>query len=71
MSYTLFVGENCHQCSEVASYLKEVQIEVEKVNIDQSTQEPPVNVFAFPVLFKGKELIAYGSDIIDYFKKSA
>ena len=68
-TYTLFVGDNCHQCAEVVSYMEINNIDFKKVNVDHSDERPPLQVFAFPVLFEEKTLIAYGTDIKQYLKK--
>ena len=68
MKYQLFIGEDCHQCQEVIDEIKEQEIEVDIINIDQSQERPPINVFAYPVLFQGQVLLRYGSDIITYLK---
>ncbi len=69
MIYTPFTGDNCHQCSHVITYMEKRKIEFRLVNIDQSGEEPPVQIFAFPALFEGNELIGYGTDIKEYFAK--
>lgn len=70
MAYTLYIGENCHQCDDVVSFLENEKIEFRKVNVDLSNEKPPIKLFAFPALFKDGILIKYGSDIMNYFKKS-
>jgi len=71
MSYTLYVGENCHQCQIVLSYMEKEEICHKKVNVDLDNEEPPIDLFAFPALFQGNELIKYGTDIIAYFQKKS
>jgi len=69
MRYTLYVGENCHQCADVLEFMESEQIEFEKINVDHTDKKPPIPLFAFPALFENEELMCYGSDIINYLKK--
>jgi len=71
MRYTLFIGEDCHQCAEVVDYIEKNDINCRKVNVDFSDEEAPVQIFAFPALFEDNELIGYGSDIINYLNKKS
>jgi len=34
------------------------------INIDESGKSTPIPIFAFPAMFKGEKLIAYGFDIL-------
>jgi len=69
MTYQLYIGTDCHQCQEVMDYIKTQDINCEFINIDQSDSKPPLKIFAFPALFSGNQLLAYGTDIIDQLKK--
>jgi len=69
--YTLFTAENCTQCAQVELFLIENKIAFRKVNVDQSAESPPIQIFAFPALFAEAELLGYGSDIIEYAKKKS
>ncbi len=69
MSYTLYIGDDCHECDEVVDFIKANGTEIRVVNIDQENETPPVKVYIRPSLFKDGDLVAYGSDIIGYFKK--
>ena len=71
MSYTLFVGENCHQCGDVIAFLDRKNVTYRKVNVDLTNEEPPVKIYAFPALFEGNELLCYGTDIMTYFIKKS
>ena len=66
--YTIFIGDNCHECAEVQRELKKLDIEVDIFNIDHDSKRPPIQTFAYPAIFKGNILLAYGSDIISYLK---
>lgn len=69
MIYTMFIGDNCHECQDVQKELKQLNVELTVFNVDQDAVEPPISIFAYPALFKGEHLIAYGSDIVRYLKK--
>lgn len=68
MIYTLYTGNNCHQCKAVVDFLVDKKVSYKEVNIDEDGVEPPVKLFVFPALFKENTLIAYGIDIIDALK---
>ncbi len=68
MKYTLYVGEDCHDCDHVEKALRKRQdIEVINVDTDQKDQ-PPSPIFIRPALFEGQDLKAYGVDILDILK---
>ena len=69
MSYTIFTGEDCHECAEVTAFIREQNLEIRIVNLDKDSEKPPFRLFVRPSLFKNEKLIAYGSDIIRYFSK--
>jgi hypothetical protein len=70
MDYRIYIGEGCHDCERVLAWVKSENIEVSIVDADlPGNMEPPFTVFARPALFRGDELLAYGSDIINYFQK--
>ena len=62
--FTIYVGENCHDCEEVITELKKMNKQFEIINIDESGKSTPIPIFAFPAMFKGEKLIAYGFDIL-------
>jgi len=70
MNYTVYIGNDCHQCDEVVKYLDEHHPEVKIVNIDTEEVYPPVKIYIRPTLFKNNQLVCYGSDIVDHFKKA-
>lgn len=67
IDYTLYIGENCHQCDSVIEFMDNNNISYTKINVDRSSHDPPVSLFAFPALFQGDTLLRYGSDIKRYF----
>lgn len=69
MNYTIFIGDDCHECDEVVEYMKDNQPEVPIYNLDHDDKEPPIKVYVRPTLFNGSELVCYGSDIIRYFEQ--
>lgn len=69
MKYTLFTGDNCHQCAHIITYLEKREIQFRLINVDHSEEPPPIKIYAFPALFEGDELIGYGTDIKEYLSK--
>ena len=69
MTYILYVGENCHQCQTVINFLDSNRLSYKKVNVDLDSEEPPIELFAFPALFEDQVLVKYGTDIITYVQK--
>ena len=66
MSYTLCISPSCPSCEEILGLLDEMKINISVRNIQQDNT---CEVSIIPALFKGKRLIAYGKDIVRYFKK--
>ncbi|MFB1021346.1 MAG: glutaredoxin domain-containing protein [Vicingaceae bacterium] len=69
--YTLFTADNCTQCAQVETFLNKSNVTFRIVNVDTSDDRPPIQIFAFPVLFSGDQLLGYGTDIKDYIKKKS
>lgn len=69
--YTLFVSNDCTQCSNVVDYLRHKEIECLIINVDDEGDNPPERVFIYPVLFMDDVLLAYGLDIIEHFQLHA
>lgn len=67
--YTLFTADNCHQCSQAVNIMDKYQVSYRIVNVDQSEERPPIRIYAFPALFDGDQLLAYGVDIERIVKK--
>jgi glutaredoxin len=65
-SYTLCVSAFCPSCKRVIGLLQDmnVKVEIKDVQLEKNCQ-----VSIIPALFKGNKLIAYGKDIVYYFKK--
>ncbi len=68
MSAVVYVANRCHQCALVKDFVKESSIKADVYNVDLTNKKPPIDVFVYPALFVGPKLIAYGEDIITYFK---
>jgi len=71
MNYTLYTAENCHQCADVIKFMNDNSIEFDMVNVDLTGRKPPVIIYAFPALFLNEDLLAYGTDIKNYFNKKS
>lgn len=70
MDYRIYIGEGCHDCDKVLAWVKSKNIEVTIIDADQpGDHKPHFAVFARPALFRGDDLLAYGSDIVDYFQR--
>ena len=69
MKYTLYIGENCHQCSRVLEFMTKSGCSFNTINVDLDGLNPPIPIFAYPALFENQQLLRYGSDIISYLKE--
>ncbi len=69
MNYTIFIGEDCHECAKVIKFIRDENLNVRIVNLDKESEKPPLQIYIRPSLFKNDELIAYGTDIERYFLK--
>ncbi len=70
MSYTLYIGEDCHDCGLVVSFIEKNHLDVSVVNLDKDARKPPIEIFIRPALFRNDDLAGYGVDIIAYLKKN-
>jgi hypothetical protein len=66
MSYTLCISTSCASCEKIIGLLQDMKV---KVDIKDVQLEQNCDVSIIPALFKGNKLIAYGKDIVSYFKK--
>jgi hypothetical protein len=69
MTFTLYIAENCHQCPQVAQWVKD-NTQVPILNVDTDGAKPPIPTFIFPALFQNEGLKAYGEDIIPILKRN-
>jgi glutaredoxin len=67
--YVLYYRELCHDCDKVRDYMNGKKIDFNYFDCENKTTEPPIAIFATPALFKNNELLAYGTDVIEYFEK--
>jgi len=67
--YILYYRELCHDCEKVRSYMENEKLDFDYLDCEKKELEPPIPIFATPALFKGDELLAYGTDVIEYFEK--
>ena len=67
MNYTIYIGNDCHQCGMVLDYMAQRKICAQIINIDTENKQPPFTLYVFPALFNDDTLIAYGEDIIEHF----
>lgn len=68
MRPTVYLANRCHQCDLVQKFIKKSGVDVDIYNVDLSNKKPPIDVFVYPALFVNSKLMAYGEDIIAYFK---
>lgn len=68
--FNLYYRKLCHDCDIVKAFMEGENISFSYIDCEEKGAEPPIPIFATPALFKENELIAYGTDIIQYFEKS-
>jgi len=68
-AYILFVGNNCCSCNKIAQFIKEKNINISSINIDEEDYSLPFSLMIIPALVLNKKLLAYGPDILKYLKK--
>ncbi len=66
MSYTLCISASCPSCEKIIGLLHDMKV---IVDIKDVQLESNCDVSIIPALFKGNKLIAYGKDIVYYFRK--
>ncbi len=67
--FILYYRQLCHDCDKVKAFMEKAKISFNYVDCEQKESSPPVPIIATPALFnKEEELIAYGTDIIQYLK---
>ncbi|MFC2175775.1 glutaredoxin domain-containing protein [Bacteroidota bacterium] len=69
MKPVVYISNRCHQCGMVKKFVKEFGIDAKIYNVDLRNAKPPVDIFVYPALFVDEQLVAYGEDIIAYFKE--
>lgn len=68
--YILYYRKLCHDCDKVKSFLEEHKISFNYLDCEDKDSAPPYPIIATPALFLKGELVAYGTDIIQFIKKS-
>lgn len=70
MSFTLYIANYCPGCVKVKDFITANNVTCKIINLDETPVETPIPIMIFPALVKGNKLIAYGSDITPYFKRT-
>ena len=66
----LYVTDQCVACTIAVEFIEENKIECRVVHLVSGARDQgEANILVFPALIKSGNLIAYGKDIIGYFKK--
>jgi glutaredoxin len=66
--FILYYRKLCHDCDSVKGFMEKNKIPFNYIDCEGKDSSPPIPIIATPALFKEEELIAYGSDIIQYLK---
>ncbi len=67
--FILYYRKLCHDCDKVKSFMESNKVSFNYVDCEQKNSSPPIPIIATPALFnKENELVAYGTDIIQYLK---
>ena len=65
LSYKIYITRDCPACERVETFVLNKSIDCEIIMIDDPTKNTLIELpIIFPALFQGKELLAYGDDII-------
>ena len=68
--FILYYRQLCQDCDKVKSFMETNKVSFNYVDCEQKDGSPPIPIMVTPALFnKNEELIAYGTDIIQYLKK--
>lgn len=68
MRPVIYIANSCHQCGIVKEFVRKSAVDTDIYNVDLQNVVPPMDVFAYPVLFIDSKLVAYGADIISYYE---
>lgn len=69
--FNVYYRKLCHDCDSVKAYMENNNISFSYIDCEEKESHPPIPILATPALFKEDELLAYGTDIIHYFKKAS
>ncbi|MEM9023948.1 MAG: hypothetical protein AAGB22_09410 [Bacteroidota bacterium] len=68
MQYTVYIGSDCHHCQDVVEFMRYNRIPHRVVHLGKDKEEPPIDLFVFPALFRDDKLVGYGTDIMDFLQ---
>ena len=66
--YTLYIGDDCHDCHIVQDFIASHSLDVEIIDADQAEVKPAFDIFVRPALMRSDTLVAYGLDVVDHLK---
>ncbi len=66
--YTLYIGDDCHDCHIVQDFIATHSLDVEIIDADQAEDKPAFDIFVRPALMRSDTLVAYGLDVVDHLK---
>lgn len=67
--YNIYIRNNCLGCQNIVAYFKNNNIQVSFINLDVVSNDSTFKIQIVPALVLNNRLLAYGSDIIQYFEK--
>ena len=70
MKRTIYICDDCPACDKVTSYIGQLEIQVDIVNINEGGSQAPF-ISIFPAYFENDKLMAYGEDIVKRLEKAA
>lgn len=66
--YTLYIGDDCHDCHIVQEFIATHSLDVKIIDADQAEVKPVFDIFVRPALMRSDTLVAYGLDVVDHLK---
>ena len=66
--YTLFIGNDCHDCHIVQEFIATHSLDVEIIDADEADLQLPFDIFVRPALLRNDTVVAYGLDVVDHLK---
>ena len=70
MKRTIYICDDCPACDKVTSYIRQIQVQVDIVNINNGGVKAPF-ISIFPAYYENDKLMAYGEDIVKRLEKVA
>jgi len=68
MKHILYIGEGCHDCHIVQSFIKDNNLDIEIIDADEAGDRLQFDIFVRPALMRDDTLVGYGLDVIEYLK---